>query len=333
MAAALPEAKPLLPVRAARGAELVRADGTVWVGNAKGGLWATFGDLVALYGDYRETVDELLSTEAHRLKELQAFARDAKIVDHIPTLLAEAPKGAVRYLKNVRHFSSTAVVSYHDQHGRALALVGEAVRSGQMEHLWRALHEEALGLHYLTDLFAPGHDLVDRREAVAKLVEGSAAVAGALHDPLAALLGLGRIAKGLYEAAELKNLHDQFNKEGMEAENLRGTRWHAFGDHRYNDQDAAARMVSVQAARTSLEILLRAVRTLEEAKRRGALEAEVKRITADPSSYEALRFVPARYRNATYHTTFLRRTKKLCDGKSFCDLLQMQVLRRYFPAR
>src|SRR5438874_932523 len=77
--------KALPALHAADGQELVRPDAVL----VRKGVWASFGDLVALYGDYRETVDDLLSTAPARLRELQRFVLDFSVLKHAPALLRE----------------------------------------------------------------------------------------------------------------------------------------------------------------------------------------------------------------------------------------------------
>ena len=141
-----------LPIRGKDGKILVSKSGKVWVGKGRQGVWATMGDLTAIYGDFRDSVPALLSTDAKRLSFLLKLVLSHKI-KHPLVFLKEAVKVASLAFRNASHFSSVAIRTYFTHHKKALSLAGEAARTGDGRKLWLALHHEGLGFHSLTDIF------------------------------------------------------------------------------------------------------------------------------------------------------------------------------------
>lgn len=158
-------------------------------------------------------------------------------------------------LANKNHFSGTALHTYLGLHRQALELARAAAvhRAGGRAaaadaQWWVALHHEAHACHMLTDLFAPGHMVVEREavangvfaanaasEPVKQVASWQAAVAsrksslrGAALTPLphpqllddAHAMSSGAKLKGL-GLIDKFGLHDQFNHGGATVVNLR----------------------------------------------------------------------------------------------------------------
>ncbi len=166
----------------------------VWVGDSihpsGGGEYLTFGDLIALYGDYRRAVT---CDEQDRTCALgdAATHMDPSLLGHLRNIgRGEVPPfGALGNatgdsggtptdgpwwgdemmrlaFTNDWHFQEHALRWYVAMHRQALYYARLAVETREEAHLWKALHYEANGLHSLTDLFAPGHLITSREETV-----------------------------------------------------------------------------------------------------------------------------------------------------------------------
>jgi len=75
------------------------------------------------------------------------------------------------------HFGPTALKWYVAMHRQAFFLMSKAAAAKNADDrqrlIWKALHYEGHALHSLTDLFAPGHVMVDRYETTHKLLSGN----------------------------------------------------------------------------------------------------------------------------------------------------------------
>jgi hypothetical protein len=75
------------------------------------------------------------------------------------------------------HFGPTALKWYVAMHRQAFFMMAQAAKAKsnkQREQLvWKALHYEGHALHSLTDLFAPGHMLVDRYASTQTMLKGN----------------------------------------------------------------------------------------------------------------------------------------------------------------
>jgi succinate dehydrogenase flavin-adding protein (antitoxin of CptAB toxin-antitoxin module) len=109
----------------------------VWVGDRTGWGpgWATFGDLVAIYGDHKAGVDSMNSIDAAELQHLMYNAR--KGIDETTVNLLHLAS------TNADHFSEEAVLKYKERHLLALAEARKAVAESDIKYLWRAIHHEA----------------------------------------------------------------------------------------------------------------------------------------------------------------------------------------------
>jgi len=271
----------------------------VWVGDASaaaGGEYFTFGDLVAIYGDYRRAVfcknnggkeqcllnDDLASPNTKMaLAHQRRFARgevapmgaagnalqnseyDDKAYDERLTWWGDEMMRIAN--SNDWHFSGRAMDWYVGSHLQALHFASRAAAENQPGFLWQAIHWEANGLHSLTDLFAPGHMIVDREGSVdsiwthrpanslslpnskpvyawyrSVLTSGKAAADG----PLASVADPKPIAAPLSSPANTylgssaawarweESGHTYFNMNGAQVKTLGGKEFVAFGDSR-----------------------------------------------------------------------------------------------------
>lgn len=135
----------------------------------------TYGQIVALAGDYFESIEEMRSLADPKNPEGQAQIRwareDALGIKGGPPISDTAAKAAKdRYYslaaKNISHFSAggTARNEYERVHEQAL---GEAFRAGLSSSSAKfadAKVTEAFSNHYLTDMFSAGHVRTPRQE-------------------------------------------------------------------------------------------------------------------------------------------------------------------------
>lgn len=184
-------------------------DVEVWTsadGNAQGYWGTTFGHLVGIYADWILDVSTLREkTTAARLTQLRG---KEKLV--FSGKLDTVIRGGLEFLRdaavNESHFSSIAVLTYVDHHHRAIKLAYDAAwmkKAGRVNeaigNLTEAIHYEAIACHSLTDLFAPGHLMEDRQQAIAEILHGESTV-----------------MKGILRGASVdKDTHDKFNQLGL----------------------------------------------------------------------------------------------------------------------
>jgi hypothetical protein len=75
------------------------------------------------------------------------------------------------------HFSPTALKWYVAMHRQAFYMMSKAARAKNAEErqrlIWKAMHYEGHALHSLTDLFAPGHVMVDRYVTTDTMLAGN----------------------------------------------------------------------------------------------------------------------------------------------------------------
>lgn len=133
----------------------------------KDGTTLSFGEVVALSGDFIGSVDELrslVSTEDGQAEVRWArwFALNKQ--DPEPNVPPEAKKRAIlRYVTlvadNSSHFShgGTAIAAYERGHAEALRKAHEAGATGNDTLFAAAVTDEACCQHFLSDTFAAGH--------------------------------------------------------------------------------------------------------------------------------------------------------------------------------
>jgi hypothetical protein len=168
----------------------------------------SFGEVVAMAGDYFATYDQMHELTRSSLGRAQlaharwlatapgsGATRPPELAGDAVAIKAVKDRVARLAAANVSHFSAEGAnwQEYSKWHGRALA---DAVGAGPSpdDRLWRqALSKEAFGLHFLTDAFSAGHVRTPRREIqtwYAKRYPGSKPLidylAGFLFDRLAA---------------------------------------------------------------------------------------------------------------------------------------------------
>lgn len=181
----------------------------------------TFGDLVAIYGDYATTVGEVNNAEfAVRVNRLKTVVRGLGTNDQ------ERDHSIALAVNNPTHFSLRAAQSYVQWHRQALLL------AGKKDRLWEALHYEALALHSFTDLYAFGHMHDDRRltdQVVAwgKKNANRSSATSSIADLASKLMG-----------AYVNFTHNAFNWKGAILKNLAGDAWRGFGDKKYRVVDS-----------------------------------------------------------------------------------------------
>jgi hypothetical protein len=163
-------------------------------------LGLTYGEVVALSGDFYRSWDELDTASLREIIDLIPLIRGHATTSQ----LQEATAG--RYLalasKNVAHFSNVPsgqrnVDVWRDMHTRALT----AALAGMTNAAWGI---NACADHFLTDAFSGGHIRTPR----ARLVTSTS----------------GNI--------ESKVLHDLDNTYGVNVTNRRGDTWTAYGDEK-----------------------------------------------------------------------------------------------------
>jgi len=220
----------------------------------------SFGDLVAIYGDYAEGFDDVndagFGKRAASLKQIVRGGRVSDFPDELKILLSLA-------VNNANHFSLKAAQTYVQNHRQALLF------APQKDRLWQALHYEALALHSFTDDFALGH-MLESRQSTDQLVAWTKHVESPTKRILMARIGAA------FMGGIVNFYHNAYNWKGAMMENLAGDSWRGFGDRRYRivDQSCAEkseigkrncsdsmtqrqREVIVRAAATSiLEVLL-----------------------------------------------------------------------------
>jgi hypothetical protein len=132
------------------------------------GQHLSFGEVVALAGDYFATYDEmrdLARTPMGRAKVAWARWQGLDLPKNQEPQVPTEAKDAVREQyyslasRNLSHFSAggTAWESYVSWHSKAIT---DALSAGESNNAqtWRtALTKEAFGLHFLTDMFSAGH--------------------------------------------------------------------------------------------------------------------------------------------------------------------------------
>jgi hypothetical protein len=181
----------------------------------------SFGDLVAIYGDYAEGFNDVndagFGKRAAALKQIVRGGKVSDFPDELRIMLSLA-------VNNANHFSLRAAQAYVQYHRQALLF------APQKDQLWQALHYEALALHSFTDDFAFGH-MLESRQSTDRLV------AWARNDgsPAKRVL-MARIGAGLM-GGFVNFYHNAYNWKGAMLENLAGDSWRGFGDKRYRIVD------------------------------------------------------------------------------------------------
>ena len=275
----------------------------LWVGDytGYGPGWATFGDLVAMYGDHKAGVESMNGISAGDLQRLQYKAR--KGIDELTMNLLHLAS------MNSDHFSEHAVLSYRDRHKLALDYAKKAAIESDVKQLWRALHHEAYAAHALTDLFAPGHMLADRRTGAAsaeRFYDEVMGVSGFIEHVKAA----GKLAGVAGDGALARVIHDCFNNGGIQIKTLEDRREStevfrkSLGDGHFFEGGNETKADAVAAVRFSLETVLIAYSAmLEKADAAGssaarAQAAEAFAASISPTYYGALRKIPVTVRKA-----------------------------------
>ncbi len=158
------------------------------------GLTLTYGEVVALAGDYYATPEELAAELTPKVAEA---IRGVTPQDE-GTFLLNTHRGWFDYAmlakENQDHFAPRSWARYAQHHAEALKLALE-------RNLDAALVRNAFADHFLTDAFASGH----------------------LRVPRDALLGLAG-------ALPTRTMHDEENVHGLWVQSASGFVWRAYGD-------------------------------------------------------------------------------------------------------
>ena len=284
----------------------------LWIGpDAKTGSWGSFGQLAEVAADHAEDVDTLARMTPKNWNGNVAAAEADGIVGNTASGTADYVKLAQ---ENSSHFSRDAVIAYTKCHEHALALAkvaGESAAVGAAApfmHL--AMFWEAFAAHFLSDLFAPGHLIVDDRSVSVEWAWG-----------VGKWTPMGLKRTWTYD----KSRHDLGNKAGLllnsftDTERLKPHPWVAYGDdnlgksyaHFKHARDAVATSVASVFAQYMMG-----------ASNRGNLSRGV--------AYAALNHVPA----AIDETQYIKGMpeQKVCNaydnGKTFCRLPVYDEIKR-----
>jgi hypothetical protein len=206
------------------------------VANGKPVVCFSFGDLVAIYGDFATSTTDVNSTaivaRAPALKQIAIDGNVAAYPSEKTTMINLAKD-------NYAHFSGDALQAYVQNHSAALTAAKDPTT------VWQALHYEALALHSFTDLFAFGH-MIEDRELTKALVDW-ANKDGSYGSSL--LGNAGSSAMG----GMVNFYHNAGNWQGAMVKNANGDQWKAYGDGKYFDPAySGQRTIAVKAAAASL---------------------------------------------------------------------------------
>ena len=198
----------------------------------------SFGDLVAIYGDYASNFEEIngaaMAKRAAILKQIVRGAGSAEF----PGEFSHAMQLAVN---NPTHFSLRAAQAYVKWHRHAIILAGKKNR------LWEALHYEALALHSFTDIFAFGH-LLDNRQLTDRLYEWAKKKKTVTNISSAGRAKLATTA-GKIMGGYVNFYHNAYNWKGAMMTNLTGDSWRGFGDKHYRIVEKSCTQTSKRGKR------------------------------------------------------------------------------------
>jgi hypothetical protein len=286
-------------------------DVIVWVGDRTGAGpgWASYGDLVAIYGDHKTGID---ATSYNTGSELQKFMYNArKSLDALDVDLLHLAS------TNFDHFSEAAVLKYKEQHLAALREASKAVIEGDMKYMWRALHQEAHAAHMLSDVFASGHLMMDRRPTATAMDQWYEDVLH-IQDFSGYLKARGPMLQlGTTQLVD-RVVHNCYNDGGVRVKSRRDLKadvsagraedsnevwWRAYGDGKFFDNDHTNRQHAIDAVQRSLERLFagykamldkRAAAGPDAAAIKIAVNAEYIRVGKDRRYYDGIDEVPVK---------------------------------------
>ncbi len=199
------------------------------------GLTLTYGEVVALAGDYYATPQEL----AEELTTAVAEAIRGVTPQDEGTFLLNTHRGWFDYAllanENQDHFAPRCWARYAQHHAEALQLALD-------KELDAALVRNAFADHFLTDAFASGHLRVPR-------------------DGLVGLTG----------ALPTRKMHDEENVQGLWVQSASGFVWRAYGDDHLGTNPVHLTLTAY-AVGLSLQRLFKAYR-MEGAQREELLDA------------------------------------------------------------
>ena len=209
------------------------------------------------------------------------------------------------------------MAAYVASHERVLQLAEDAACDNNLNILWKALHHEALACHRLTDLFAAGHNFVDRIP-----LGGDAFIAIARCQVADTTCLLEAIIKGgIFGLTVDKPSHDAFNTAGGALLNSRGHRFETFGDNLLAKTPVGTRAMIVAAVEASLRSVLNTYGGFKQAASAGLCLPKAQchvlpLLRFTPEQYEALKDVPVLYRRDRYRSSINPlMTRWLCDER------------------
>ena len=283
----------------------------------------TFGELVAIYADVVDqgggqmtpALDQMAASSSHEIQNYRVAIGRTFDGGFDPNDPITKGRGLELLSVNASHFTKEAVKTYLHWHRLDIAEAAEAARSGDLSHLWRALHTDALGAHSLTDLFAPGHSVLDRKESIDLQQEfdrynqvSGGGMVGTLtfvksnlkswiFDPNGLRLLWSKL-KGAAMAVFTGFLHDSYNSNGAWLYSLEKPQgWQAYGDSGYGKSLENLELVRAAAYRT-LKSLLDVYVIFKTRVAPERFKEAVAAAQQDPMFFDALRLVPTAYRSA-----------------------------------
>ena len=215
------------------------------------------GDVIALMGDFAESVEELEGRSSERTGDiLKAIDADRMGVGNADAGYEEVTKGRYSELakRNLSHFAPENVEKWKTMHSEAVSLAKYS--HDDDTRYQKALLIDAAAGHFLTDAFAGGH-MFDARRVMAAIQVHLKTVGVHTDNPEAApVVGLiGSV--GLVEPSllVLKNIHDWFNALGRNVKNRKGMEWQAFGDEHLSRSQALQRVVSLAVFTSRMQVV------------------------------------------------------------------------------
>jgi hypothetical protein len=205
-------------------------------------------DIIALFGDFFGTVDELVNAPTEKVQAVLSVMRDERqgTVENADKEYERITGGGYLKLaeKNDTHFARRNRAEWrrlHDQATEEAKTAGgregkerpeRPAGAGKQdeERFQRALLIDAAASHFLTDAYAAGH-LFDSSELLAAIAIRLSKQSAVTQNPqmqgyVGGIALVGRLPKLV-----LKNIHDRMNREGFEVTNARGMHWRTFGDN------------------------------------------------------------------------------------------------------
>ncbi len=198
----------------------------------------TPGQVIALMGDFYESVEDLANAPPAEIRQILAVMerQRAGTIAHTAADVEYERITGGRYLRlatrNAPHFAPRNRTEWRRLHLEAVAearAAGTAQGTAGDAAFERALLRDAAAGHFLTDAYAAGH-LFDQGQILAAItLHLNAHPLTTANPQMQAYVGIVQMA-GRLPHLVLKNIHDRMNREGFEVTNARGMRWRTRGD-------------------------------------------------------------------------------------------------------